>query len=575
MNDLVTQVNQWFGDSLEHERDWRRRAREDFEFYLGEQWDETSKHKLQEDGRPVLTINKIKPVVKLLSGYERQSRMDIKCLPMEGSDGRVADVLTALIKFIMGNNNGEYEQSFQFQDGLVCGKGFSYVNMDFSEDFLNGEIRVKSVRPFNVFVDPLSVEYDLSDAAYVMRVLRIRRNGLKRLYPEMAETIDRVVPKERPELLYPQREAGNEYDPVDGSSYHPGGEQALVVKECWYRTHREQNLLGDRESGEIYPTSIPETQIKQLLESSGRFFMVKRILTGINLAVVCGDLLLEDKDSPFSFSAYPVMPFYAEYTPSAPSCELRFQGLVHALKDPQREINKRRAQLLHIINTAANSGWIMEHGALRDKRILERFGSKPGVVIEVEPGRRLERITPAPTPRGYIDLEAISTENIKEISAINADLLGHYEKTTPGIAIQLRQRQGIIAVQEIFDNFRYTKRLLGKFLIRAIQDYYTPEKVLRIIGPQMGLRDSLDQQEVMVSLQNADLSKYDIAVDEAVNAPTHRTANFQTLLELVRMGLPIPPELIIEASDLPNKKEIISRLKEPPRFPQWQAQNLI
>ncbi len=574
MNDLVTQVNQWYGDSIEYEREWRRQAREDFEFYLGEQWDETSRHKLREEGRPVLTINKIKPAVKLLCGYERQSRMDIKCLPMEGSDTRVADILTALIKFIMVNNNGEYEQSFQFQDSLVCGRGFSYVYMDFGEDFLNGEVRVRSLRPFNVFVDPLSAEYDLSDAAYVMRVLQIRRNGLKRLYPEMADNIDSLAVEEPSDLVNFQGAAGSGYDVPDGSENRPLSKDVLVLKECWYRTHGEQDFIGDRETGEVYPTTMADSSLKKLMEGSDRFFMVKRVVPRVKLAVVCGNALLEDKESPFSFNGYPIIPFFAEYTPSALNCSLKYQGLVRALKDPQREINKRRAQLLHIINTAANSGWIMEHGALRDKRILERFGNKPGVVIEVEPGRRLERITPVPTPRGYIDLEAISTENIKEISAINADLLGHYEKTTPGIAIQLRQRQGIIAVQEIFDNFRYTKKLLGKFLIRAIQDYYTPEKILRITGSQMDTWDLFDRQEAMLALQGADLSRYDIVVDEALSAPTHRVADYQAMLELVRMGFPIPPELVIEASDLPNKKEIISRLKEEPDPYRWRMGNL-
>jgi hypothetical protein len=49
---------------------------EDFEFVQGQQWEDEDVQRLYQRGVKALTINKIKPVIKLLSGIERQARSD-------------------------------------------------------------------------------------------------------------------------------------------------------------------------------------------------------------------------------------------------------------------------------------------------------------------------------------------------------------------------------------------------------------------------------------------------------------------------------------------------------------------
>jgi len=55
------------------------------------------------------------------------------------------------------------------------------------------------------------------------------------------------------------------------------------------------------------------------------------------------------------------------------------------------------------------------------------------------------------------------------------------EKGAPGITIQLRQRQGQTALQEVFDSLSYASKMLGRLLIRYITGF-SKVKIKRILG---------------------------------------------------------------------------------------------
>ena len=563
------QTETWFQESLESERDLRQRMDLRFRFALGDQWDAADITKLNEEGRPHVTINKIRPVLKIITGYQRQNQMDIKALPVEASDFPITDVLNQLLKAIM-KPSGTMTLSLKFADGLICGKGWGYAYLDTNRNpyDLIGDIVYKHISPFHVFPDPYSLEPDLSDARYVIRYLKYHPTELKRLYPkaDLGISVQAAITETTAEV--PMRYKGYQSDPYGKALMDNAGEAStkddrLAVLECWYRKYEQEKFIYNRETGEFFPSRLLDDQLDALVGQVPALTVIKRIIPKVYVAAVLNGIELEDHESPIEGNIYPLVPFYCDFTPSARSHELRFQGVVESLIDPQKEINKRRAQMLHIVNTAANSGWIIERGALQDKRILEQFGSKPGIVIEVEAGRKIEKIEPSNVPRAYTDLELMSSGNIKEISGINADMTGEYEKTASGIAIQSRQKQGITSIQDVFDNFNYAKQRVGLLLLKAIQSFYTPQKLMRIIGPnhQIQQKYKVPMEAIVAALSTKDLSQYDVAIDEGLASPTYRMARFQQLLQLAQLmpGI-IPPAILIEASDIDGKDELLAQL---------------
>jgi hypothetical protein len=60
---------------------WRREAREDFDFEAGEQLDENDKAILQDAKRPIVIFNRVGTTVDCVSGQEVGNRQEVRFLP--------------------------------------------------------------------------------------------------------------------------------------------------------------------------------------------------------------------------------------------------------------------------------------------------------------------------------------------------------------------------------------------------------------------------------------------------------------------------------------------------------------
>ena len=70
----IGKFREWFREAVDAANDWRQEAQEDYDFVAGKQWSEADKQQLAESGRPAITINRIKPLINVLSGYQRLNR---------------------------------------------------------------------------------------------------------------------------------------------------------------------------------------------------------------------------------------------------------------------------------------------------------------------------------------------------------------------------------------------------------------------------------------------------------------------------------------------------------------------
>src|SRR3990172_2031518 len=106
-------------------KDLRSRAKKMFKPHKGDQGDPTVRSKMesQEDPRPVMTFNEIRPKIELLSGEERRNREDWVAKPREGSDEEEAQIRTALLKYKRDQNTLAVEESRAFEEGIIGGDG--------------------------------------------------------------------------------------------------------------------------------------------------------------------------------------------------------------------------------------------------------------------------------------------------------------------------------------------------------------------------------------------------------------------------------------------------------------------
>lgn len=312
---------------------------------------------------------------------------------------------------------------------------------------------------------------------------------------------------------------------------------------------------------------------------------------------------------------YPFVPYHARFS-TAPltgdDSHLLIQGIVHGVKGVQEKHNKAEMLMLRHLNTSANSGWLAEEDSWVDPTKVEQFGSAPGVNLEYKTGKQVpQRIAPNQLSTGHAELATESAEAIKAQLGINADLLATQQGgADSGRAIALRQRQGLLMVQELFDNLSRTRQIAGRFLLSQLGEIYDTESAKKVLGeaflaknfpPPMMIDESGPDPATMMPKQvpmvdpktgqamtydtemadlllaevlGGDLGKYDVAVGESVSSETQRMANSAEVKEIAQAypGL-IPPDILVEESQLPQstKNRIMSAIKQAQAMAQQAA----
>ena len=566
----------WFREAVDYSRKWQDEAREDYDFVEGRQWTQSEKKAFHDSGRPAITINRIRPLINLLSGYQRVNRFDIEFLGRTADDGDAAQIRKGITKYILDTCNYETEESLVFIDSIISGLGWFFVGYELNEEGTDGEVYVRRENPFGVYVDPESHSADFSDAKYICRAKWVDKDELKEVYPEHAEIIDAQY------SIYDSDE--NEVAPkIDDLLWYKRELQKVRVVECWHKK-LEKRVTVILASGEEIPAEelTPEIFMSGMIVGTN-----EKKVTEVKVSVFFDNVLLEEMLSPYQHGEFPLVPlpcyYYGIGGDEIPA------GFVRDLKNPQREINKRRIQLLHILNTTGNGGGWIEDGAMSEKQFaeFEKKGNLPGHYQRVQVGtfsngapKIIERQI-GQFPAGLAQAESQATADLNSISGINEALLGtDLPSSASGRAIELKQRQAATHVAVIFDNLRTAKKKIARLLWGKrgnkgiIPQFYTEEKVYRIEGVNgqqfVKINEQVIQQDpiagtVVKTLNDLSQGEFDIVISDVEASTTHRQAQLWTLIDgMSKLGIPgdLAFDVVLDLSDIPSKEEIKQRWRQ-------------
>ena len=259
--------------------------------------------------------------------------------------------------------------------------------------------------------------------------------------------------------------------------------------------------------------------------------------------------------------------------------------MVRNLLSPQEQLNKITSQELHIVNTTANSGWIVESGSLSGMTAddLEEHGAETGLVLEFNRGSSPPaKIPPNQIPTGLDRLGQKAANNIKQISGISDAMLGMDSAEVSGVAIQQKQNRGSLMLQVPLDNLAKTRQYLAEKILQLTQAYYTEERIIQITDEsdpykpriQMAVNQMTPEGEVINDLT---VGEYDVVVGTAPARDNFDEMQFAEAIELRGVGVPIPNDMIVEYSHLSRKADIADRIRQlegtaPPTEQQIQLQ---
>jgi len=557
MSDAIQEIKRLRAEAQREWAEWMQEAETDSRYYLGDQWDGADAAKLEREGRPKLSINKIKKQCDIITGYEKSNRTQLRVQPVEGADQPMSDVYSEAIAWVLGDRNGAHAVSLAFESAIKLGIGWIHPIMSYDDDLINGDIIIRAENPFRILPDPYFTEADLSDCDYILRLGWLSKGKAANLYPEHAKEIEKI-----------QAGSGAQFD-VQNPAYRIANKTHVNITERWYRDYEKQNYVIEGTTVRAIDDESARG-FKELAAASpeefGHLVVIERKVPIIKMQSVIEDqILCYDGPSPYYQRMYPFIPVFGDYDPSFNDWKWKLQGRVRLLRDSQNEANKRRSQLLHAAMTIPLSGWYYEEGAVDDPKVFNESAGA-GKAMKIRDINKVKQIVPQNIPAGLVQLEKMHDEDMIRMN-LNADLLGAIEGGTgasaPGITLQLRQRQGLIAVQGLFENLSNAKKILGKYLVEMINERWDRTKLERIIGREL----PMDWDDVK---QDA---RYDVVIDEIINSPTYRMTNFVILTQLAQSGFPVSPQTIVKYSDFPQgmKDDIMNDIQQAQQAQQPQG----
>lgn len=577
--DIASEGWALFAAAKQYEKDFRTQAEEDEKFYEGDQWEKSDRQALVEQDRPVLTYNEIEPKMDLLSGVEKQNRTDIVYHPVEDGDEVAADIATLIAKYVTETNRYNTKRSEVFEDMGIVGRGILDCYVDYTVD-LNGIITIDHYEWDKVYFGPHNKK-DLSDCEYLVKTALFSWDKLKNMYPNRADELetDSVVPEDVEEDTQPVINIpGHRYE---GDNKVNENIPALAVKDTAkdkriIEVHKKEFFqtvfFKDPNSDFTFDSSVISSADTAQLKELKTLMPIKKINMKIRIIAISGKVVLTNEVS--EIDSFELVVAYAKKR------KAKVWSKITPLKDPQREINKRKSQSVDVLNRANGYGFYYDGDTFantKDERDFNDNISKPGFKVRV---KNLNKIPiekqGTKFPGEIIQMEEHSSNKLKEISNINNEMLGQSQRQESGVAIAEKKRQGLIGNEFLFDNLSMAQRQVGILILKYIPKVWTPSKINRLINRQLtkaqkeaeATGGQIDNQEVIkakytpeeiskaiAEIANLDFTKYDVVVGESDYSPTKKIANFLMMYELARSGAPIPPEMIIIMSDLPPKEK--------------------
>ena len=495
-----------------------------------------------------MNFNIIRRIVKLITGYERKNRLSLKIGPSEASDAEVASQLTGLIMPMMENDGGHAVISDAFEMGALV------PGMNLIEPYLNRKELINfKRRAYNKFLlDPNFTDRTLKDCSYLIT----HEEGM------LTADIQSLLPgKERMIKQYAKLEGGNEKMPFTA---YKGPDKAegkrANYSEFWERSTRKAKLVGMVSPQQQQPLifewqgdnkDLP--QIKAKGESIGiKVSIYDDYIDSVKFsALVNGRCVFKGTggkgQDPAGIDDYPHVLVAGFFYPEYDSFSAKLQGEVRPLRDPQREVSKRMSKVLDIIDSQISTGMMAEVGALVDEDQINATGQGQGIMVNEGKWGKVQQLQMGDVPPGLFKLNQDLQSFVTLIAGVNESVFGNDDisKQLSGYLMKLRQGAGLVALQDLFDNLRGSKKQLCFKLCKMLQKNYSRAKIKRIIN-----------REPAANFYTDDLSLFDLTPQEGILTETQTQQFYVELLHLKQAGFNIPEEVIIENAPVQFKQKV-------------------
>ena len=621
----VDSIVQSFKSYFDATQPLRTAIKKDLDGLVGgrKQWDQAALAQLDQDHRPALSFNILHPTVNFITGVQLQRETDYRYFPRGTEDERLGRIATSLVKYVMDHSQGTHEEAKQFRQGVACGLsvlevGHSYEQTD---DLIEGDCTINTLGHNTWYCDVQARRPDRNDGRYEGKLMWMDPDSINKRWPGHESRMSAMpdwlpydplmtgVPEHLLRELW-DKDANrvrilqhwyrvpvtvtlmvnrSEPDPTKAVMRMASAKEAeahikmirdqagasAVAPLQIVQTDQAYGLMNVQ-TGQAMPVLNEEegAKAKEMIaaqagdQEAANWEVLKRETTALRVAHLSGWELLADEPSPHGDDwRFPFSPFICFQDTDAFD---DIQGVVRGLLDPQKEINWHHSTIVDTMARAPKGAtWVLK-GDNADLEKLKKQLPRAGFVGEYATSPPVYWPSQSFNP-GDLAMTEVSQDFVMRHSSVNADMVGSTtQKTVSGRAVGARQAGGLVGLSTIFQHWQQTKEYTGTLLLKCVQRNMSVEKMDRIIGQELKIAElaGVDLKVMIPSTQMYDTLKQlkdtdlDVVVGFQEASTTEREAQMTRMMQLMSVGFPVPPQIILEMSDSPYKEELLAAFQK-------------
>lgn len=538
----------------------------------GYTWSDDERRALIKEGREPIEYNILRRPLQFFSGYLRDNINEVIYSPVEGSDQKTADQFTKLGYYIWDKGQGFPTFLDAYDEAFKSGISLCGLQMDYSKDFINGDISFFK-RTYNSFyLDPTFERLDLNDCAFAITRDLVDKQFAKQLLPF-------IDPKEIDCLSMGYRDD-------KFIQYHPefttfSRNRNLIAYDQYYkRITKKRKFLVDMKSSFYRDiTDLGQEEIQKLKLGISRFREMRRNADELEIdendipeieirtvdrpfvelnIMLNGQHMYCGEDKTGIVQTYPFVPCVCYMEPSIWMPSQRIQGIPACGWSLQRQFNKRHMKITDMMDSDISTGFKYLIGSVADPQDLQQSGQNK--LIGIDPEHAPEGMNSVQQLQGgganpaLMQYQEILDKLSLTLTNVNESNLGTDEKgntQVSGKLAEVRIAQGLRGNRKILDNVETSQQLMGGLMMTAIQTHYSPGKIERILA-----------EKPTEQFYDKEFEQYDAVIKQGVRSKSQKDAYYYELVALKRDGIvDVPQAAIVGALSMAGVSDLEESIK--------------
>lgn len=560
---------------------WRDEADLCHAYVDGKQFTSEQEAALTAEGmQDVKPTNLVGRVVRSILGQEAKTRTDPS---VEGDDDEVGDLCDVFnLKLTEAKRETYADQAISnAYFGMVAG-GIGWVEVARNSDCLDYPYRVKDVHRSQMWWDMKAEDVLLRDARWITRSRWQDLDELQAVMPQFAAllenisngwshfTFDAMADENAATSILLGRgfRAESRWNSIvrrSRSEWYDGARRRVRMYEVWYKVMAQAIFLVFSPTHRVL--FDPDNQAHVAAVNSGRVQVAKGVTRQVRMSLFAGPHRLQDIGT--KKKNFPYVPFiaYRDDETGAP------YGPVADMLAPQDEYNARRIRMNWILRSRQ---LIMDEDALATKAntlpdIVAQI-NRPDLTVILNKDRQNKgadafRVESNLTlQKEQVEMMQDAKQNIQDVPGVYGSQLGQAASgVTSGIANSLLIEQGTVAMGDLNDNYRHSRRLVFENLLEEICDdhcqAYMPVKVGTGESRRVVVLNQWDPEagEILNNVKDAPLR---VGLGEVPSTPAFKLQQQQSLGQVMESLAKVNPQAaavmapsFVEATDLPDRQQ--------------------